>query len=1226
MKNSKVSKTGAVVITMLFLGTMLLAPSFSATFEKTNSKMNNYFERTILPYSLIDETGQNFVRRYEYSEIPKEDVSLAGEQNDIGYNCDAGKNIVRSIPVYIGEPVDQSIPGRGRTGTLDPDSNDNDDWYLFSLCEGQSIQASLNSGEDYDFDLVGTDGNPVDHSHIATETGIHFIHIFANDGAGTGDYTFSVTLGAQNDAGIGGDAGDNIGSAVPIASGSYNGYMDVSDTEDWYSFSANSGQGIFVTVEPTEKSDYDIHLYNPSGELVHSAQYYGDDELEYPADVSGTWKIKLDMFPGWDESKWPDNYFLYGSGAYELGLEIGGTAESPPVSIPQPDITPVAQTFIVNDDPNSNKDEYGYLAAVSAANYLEGGERYASPIVYQGVDFIPTWFTTVDETTQYLIDDWNTYLDRHGKVAAEYVIPSDPVQAAAGIATSKWTSSNTAVISVDGSGFEDEITTVVDSDKTISSSPDITKVQPGGFKDIGGYPSKPMFIGKKWGAIHLVATGEFAGDTGLITPRYEGVMEDWWPSPYDDNGVDKDTFYPVSLPGIWMPYVTDESGLEELQIIKYPGDRYTIPISSTDSSIEVTITTDEPSNLIVYLIDPDGNVRRPMIPHYNGGEIKPLHQWNGGHWEHDQDEFRAMLIEPHTEYSVNVHNAMEGKWTAIVVPYLNSDLEDVGYNGGYHITANIRKYNPDRISAALSAANGAVIASAKHAPLLYVTKDSVPSETSNALTQLGVTNVIFVNIDGVSSASPSGSATEYDTMQEVVDAIKADSNSENFITITSFGTGDGYFAPAAMIAAYHVSPILNIGEASEAYNTLDAMTAWREYAGDYYHGCRSVGHLPLMDHPFDLKEFIQGILDGEFPAPGFDLKLRWFSAVHNGIHELATSYNLDKEGQEAYMFVAPRDTDIRDPISHAMTGNNSYAGHIPTETPAFSSAVVVRDILYPAIIYSNPGRDVTTSQLMNYPDGYNWRANDGNSYLNFASRELKQVFSSKERFFEGHCIWDNLLERYNAGVSISYYSGHGTGGSGISAQYGNVAEQFPFAELNHEHLKDFDWWDGWRGYSGYDGQQTKTPRWGGESSYRAAEPSLYDIIHFKWVDQLFENLHSEIEFWSSCTTGEHWGPMVYLGHGSALWYGNCGSAYGIQDDLHNMWMFHDMLVEGKGIGESKAKYQWIFDRDYTTCDPATLYGRSSLFQGYLSNVHGLFGDPTMTCYSPDWIEPAPVDV
>jgi len=105
-----------------------------------------------------------------------------------------------------------------------------------------------------------------------------------------------------------------------------------------------------------------------------------------------------------------------------------------------------------------------------------------------------------------------------------------------------------------------------------------------------------------------------------------------------------------------MPYATSDTGLDELQIVKYPGDRYKIPVDSTDSSIEVTIETDEPSNLVVYLVDPNGNVRRPSVPHYNGGEIKPIHYWNGGHWQHDQAEFRTWTIEPHTEYSVNVHN------------------------------------------------------------------------------------------------------------------------------------------------------------------------------------------------------------------------------------------------------------------------------------------------------------------------------------------------------------------------------------------------------------------------------------------------------------------------------------------------------------------------------------------------------------------------------------------
>jgi hypothetical protein len=1185
--------------------------------------------------STLEEGRPIFLDEYY---VPEVEISLVGYQNDIGYNTDAGPMFSRGFPIYVGESVDQGVPGRGRTGTLDPDDRDEVDCYYFSVCEGQSIQISLSSGGDFDFELMDHLFEVVASGYTATESARHYVKIFANGGATRGNYTLSLTLSGQNDAGTGSDAGNDINQAVSITPGSYSGYMGETDWEDWYSFTANSGQGIFINLRPADlldkkdvrEGDFDIHLYNPSGEWVYSGQYYGEDELEYPADVSGVWKIKIDMFPGWDESKWTDNYFLYGSGAYKLELDIGGTAEAPPDPVPQPDIIPVAQTFVVNDDPDSNKDEYGYLAAIPAANYIDGGQRYVSPIVYQGVDLVPTWFTTVDQTTQYLIDDWNTYLARHDMVATEYIVPSDPIQAAADIATARWSSSDTAVITVDGSSFEDEIVEVFNQDTTLTSTPEITVVQPGEFNDIGGTSAKPMFLGKQWGAIHIVAAGaNFAGDAGIITPRYEGVMEDWWPYPYDSNGPDSDTFYPITKPGIWMPYVTSEAGLDELQVIKYPGDRYSIPVETNDCSIEVTITTDQPSNLIVYLIDPNGNVRRPMVPHYNGGDIKPIHQWNGGHWEHDQDEFRVWIIEPHIDYSVSVHNAMEGEWTAIVVPFLDHEVGDVGFNGGYHIAANIRNYNPDRISAALSAANGAVIASSKHAPLLYVTEDSVPSETSDALSQLGATNIIFVNINGVSSANP-GATTTYTTMQTVIDAIKGDANSENYITITSLGTGDGYFAPAAMAATYHVSPVLNIGEAAEAYNTVDMITAWREYAGDFYHGCRSVGHLPQMPEPTDLEEpkplelLIYYLKNKEFPPLGLDLKLTWFGGVYEGIHDFIDGYGLDLEGPEAYLFVAPRDTDIRDPICHSMTGNNSYAGHIPGETTAFSSAHIVRNILYPAIIYANPGRDVTTSQLMNYPDGYSWAANDGNQYPNYASQEMKQTFSSRGRFFEGHVIWDNLLERYNKGASISYYSGHGTGGSGISAQYKNIAEQFPLAEPRHEHLKDFDWWDGWRGYSGYDGKQTNTPRWGGQSAYNSQEPSLYDIIHFKWVDQLFENLHSQIECWSSCTTGEHWGPMVYLSHGSAMWYGNCGSAYGIQDDLHNNWIFHDVLVEGKGFGESAAKYYWLFDRDFTTLDPTTLYGRSTFFQGGLTNVKALFGDPALTCYSPDWIEPVPV--
>ena len=51
---------------------------------------------------------------YDTYYVPPEDVKLAGEENDIGYNCDAGDRIQKSLPIYPGEPIDQRVPGRGR--------------------------------------------------------------------------------------------------------------------------------------------------------------------------------------------------------------------------------------------------------------------------------------------------------------------------------------------------------------------------------------------------------------------------------------------------------------------------------------------------------------------------------------------------------------------------------------------------------------------------------------------------------------------------------------------------------------------------------------------------------------------------------------------------------------------------------------------------------------------------------------------------------------------------------------------------------------------------------------------------------------------------------------------------------------------------------------------------------------------------------------------------------
>jgi hypothetical protein len=318
------------------------------------------------------------------------------------------------------------------------------------------------------------------------------------------------------------------------------------------------------------------------------------------------------------------------------------------------------------------------------------------------------------------------------------------------------------------------------------------------------------------------------------------------------------------------------------------------------------------------------------------------------------------------------------------------------------------------------------------------------------------------------------------------------------------------------------------------------------------------------------------------------------------------------------LFVAPR-KDIRLEVHAVMIGENSYAGHIPGSTPSYANDIIIRNILYPAVIFANPGRDVTTVQLMNYPDGGTWRTNDGTNHQVYSSRVLKNAFMSHGRTFDGHILWDAHLERMNDGVSVMYYSGHGTGGSGMSAQYyqsdlSNYPEQL--------------WFDAWRGYM-YD--NWKMPRDNGRRWYNPEPINLYDIIHYKWHDQLFENLRSAAIYYMSCSTGQQFGPMVYLDHGALMWYGNAGSGLCPQADLMDDWLFEDTMIHGLNVGEAYSQYVWLHQRDFTIPegDPhfeESMYGPSSLYGGDgITTIPVIYGDPNLIMYSPEWTAPAAID-
>jgi len=1237
--NFKIGKKGAIVITFLLLGTAFFVPAGSQT-EQTEVIIGN----NISSSNSNDEIeGYKLDRSYIFD--PALPANMADGNDDAGWKLDAGPEMSRAKAIYPGEIADDT-PGRGVHGKLS--STDTEDWYSFSVCNGQQITITLTVPTDYNFDLnvidkngtvCATSTNPGSASEyvsfIADYPGKWYMDVKYISGSGIGRYTFSVVLVGQNDAGTSQDAGDDFASATPLTPGHFYGYLDMYDGYDWYKFDVSFvGQGIHFILKTNLASltDFDIELYNPSGDMVYRESYYFDDEMLYPADVTGQWRAKIYLFPGWIDIPNPTDwtYYAYGSGTYDLTFSLEASAPSPP-TITQPQITPMAKTFKIANDPASSKDEYGYFASIPACNYLASGIRYLAPIIYTG-DTTPTAyyddpnaFGTVDDTTQYLIDDWNSYLDLFGKEPDEYNVLTDPVQAAAEIAKNNWESSSTAVVAIDGSTYEDTTRNVLKRTKTMKRTTDVIefKGDDPNYNSAYGYQ---LNIGPKWGAINVSVFNVAGGTTADLLnlwPKFIGFADDWWPDFAGEPRID--IYYPITRMGIWAGKTSAISVNHNFKITKYACDRYRMFLSDADKTLKVTVKTKELSDLLVFLVDPSGNLRAPTIEAWNGGPVNPIHLWNGFDNETGFDQWRSWDPEPHTEFSAEVLHPEKGMWTAIVVPRNAEGSSSIKYT----ITGTVKKLNSKGTNAAISAANAAVIASQKHLPLLYVTEDNVPAETTSAFTALDVTKVIFVERNNIGSGVRNKLPTieaDLKTMQEIVDYIKADPASENYITITSLKTGVGQATAGAMLAAYHGSPVLRIEEAPDNPAVIASrIENYFRWDGDYYHGERSNGHLARADAPVSrgfnvtldmIKWFLSGGEKGALPPFGMDTDRYWFEGLYNGIHDWITSYGLDKDGKEGYCFVASRN-DICIPVYAALMGNNSYTGGIPGITPAYSSALIVRNILYPALIFANPGKDVTTTQLMNFPDGTSWKTNDGKSTPVYSSRVVKEAFSSHGRIYDGHCLWDAHLERMNEGASVLYYSGHGTGGSGASAQY---------IQTEHSNYPEQEWWDGWRGYM-YDAW--KTPRDGGWTWYNPDPPELYDIVHYKWIDQLYDNLHSNAIFYMSCTTGDGDGPMVYLDHGAVCWYGNAGSGLCPEADLADDNFFNYTMIMGQAIGPAFSTQVWLHFRDYTTGDPTSMYGPSSLYGGAegggVTTRQIIYGDPNLIIYSPEWTAPVPVD-
>jgi len=210
----------------------------------------------------------------------------------------------------------------------------------------------------------------------------------------------SVIL-SQNDANIGGDAGNSFDAATPINPTSYKGtlYRLPTDTDDWYQFYAESGQAISVDMKPPEGVNFDLELDYPNNTVKAKSQH-GAGEWESvgcTAQVSGNWRTRIFIPPSssgegqymfWVTVYWPGGgcpvlYVYDGTGYYREGL----------LDIHNPDGTDVVRSHTLVSTPQRVDGAYlfqlvehpkthSYIDQVKLYATLEDGTTLQLPLIW----------------------------------------------------------------------------------------------------------------------------------------------------------------------------------------------------------------------------------------------------------------------------------------------------------------------------------------------------------------------------------------------------------------------------------------------------------------------------------------------------------------------------------------------------------------------------------------------------------------------------------------------------------------------------------------------------------------------------------------------------------------------------------------------------------------------------------------------------------------------------
>jgi hypothetical protein len=198
------------------------------------------------------------------------------------------------------------------------DTGDRYDYYKFAVAEGQrfTVNGSAGTGIGVMFHLadpnqafilesswLGAGSYQVLNYTLGHGTAGDYYLWFEIGGAdGWANYSFELYISDQSDAGQAGDAGDANTTARTITPGTYYGWLDSQDQDDYYIFNVPPGNRIDLAFTPSENLPSDsrmkLELDRPDGNPMNGTDWYGpggSGTLTHQTSVvtGGTYYVKM---------------------------------------------------------------------------------------------------------------------------------------------------------------------------------------------------------------------------------------------------------------------------------------------------------------------------------------------------------------------------------------------------------------------------------------------------------------------------------------------------------------------------------------------------------------------------------------------------------------------------------------------------------------------------------------------------------------------------------------------------------------------------------------------------------------------------------------------------------------------------------------------------------------------------------------------------------------------